>query len=272
MSHSQFLNARRPKIEGTQNLHNYFLSRSIDLDLFVMLSSLAGIMGNPTQSNYAAGNTFQDALAHHRRSKGLPALTIDVGMVTDTGWTAQNRDRIGSRIMFSAKDITTKDLMALVEHHLIDWLHYGKDATSRSPSPQVSVGVGDCPAVDARFSHVRANEARFVPSAASDLTSSKQESLEARLATVGKDDRQRVAEVIEEAFSDKLARLLSLAPENVHLTDSLASHGVDSLVAVEIRTWFRKEIGVNVAVSEILNGQRPVRDVVSEIAGQRAGA
>jgi len=50
-----------------------------------MLSSIAGITGNPSQSNYAAGNTFKDALAHHRIPQGLPALGIDGGIVTLVG-------------------------------------------------------------------------------------------------------------------------------------------------------------------------------------------
>jgi NAD(P)-dependent dehydrogenase (short-subunit alcohol dehydrogenase family) len=71
-----------PKIAGTWNLHRETLGDS--LDLFVMLSSVSGVLGNAGQCAYAAGNAFQDAFAHTRRDAGLPATAIDLGPVEDT--------------------------------------------------------------------------------------------------------------------------------------------------------------------------------------------
>jgi len=51
----------KPKIQGTYNLHNAFASEN--LDFFIMLSSVSGILGRRGQANYAAGHTFQDAFA-----------------------------------------------------------------------------------------------------------------------------------------------------------------------------------------------------------------
>jgi hypothetical protein len=72
-----------PKVAGTWNLHDYSLDHP--LDFFVVLSSVSGVLGNGGQSAYGAGNTFQDAFAHARRCAGLPALSIDLGPVEDTG-------------------------------------------------------------------------------------------------------------------------------------------------------------------------------------------
>src|SRR5271169_5260152 len=79
--------ALRPKVNGSWNLHTLLPK---DMDFFVMLSSSAGIVGSRGQGNYSAGNTYQDALAHYRVSRNLPAATIDLGMILGVGYVAEN--------------------------------------------------------------------------------------------------------------------------------------------------------------------------------------
>ena len=75
-----------PKVEGAWNLHR--ATERLPLDFFVLFSSAVSVLGSPGQGNYAAANTFLDALAHFRHRAGLPALSISWGPWAEIGLVA----------------------------------------------------------------------------------------------------------------------------------------------------------------------------------------
>ena len=74
----------RPKMMGGWLLHR--LLEDAPLDFFVLFSSAGSLLGQPGQGNYAAANAFLDALAHHRRAQGRPALSINWGAWSGLGF------------------------------------------------------------------------------------------------------------------------------------------------------------------------------------------
>ena len=101
LDEQRFNRVLHPKMLGAWNLHT--ATRDLPLEHFISFSSFSNVFGAPKQSNYNAGNSFLDALAHHRRAHGLPALTYNWGTLLGAGFvdrnekTAQYLDKLGMK-------------------------------------------------------------------------------------------------------------------------------------------------------------------------------
>jgi NAD(P)-dependent dehydrogenase (short-subunit alcohol dehydrogenase family)/acyl carrier protein len=94
---SRFADVLAPKARGAWLLHQ--LTADMPLDFFVLYSSASSLLGAAGQANHAAANAFLDGLAHYRRARGKPALSVNWGAWADIGAAAERNvaGRIGKR-------------------------------------------------------------------------------------------------------------------------------------------------------------------------------
>ena len=105
----------RAKADAAWNLHQ--LTQDLDLQAFIMFSSVAASLGSPGQGNYAAANAFLDALAHQRRAAGLPATSIVWGLWAEvSAMTSRVNDATRASMSSAAMSaLTTAEGTALLD-------------------------------------------------------------------------------------------------------------------------------------------------------------
>lgn len=240
----------RPKVNGSWNLHNAFPKKE-DLDFFLLLSSVTAITGNASETNYAAAGAYQDALATWRHKQGLPCVSIDLGNVKSVGYvhrTAGVRERMAKLGHAWLDEDTVEGIL---------------DSAVLDPSrPQIIAGIDAGPGShwdgdgssqlsrDARFAALRYRQPR---QQAGNTTSAEAEgdSLAVRLAA--STSTAEAVKMMLATITQKLADIFMLSPDDIDTTRSPVDYGVDSLVAVELRTMLTRKAGSelsNVAIMQ----------------------
>ncbi|KAF2464424.1 ketoacyl-synt-domain-containing protein [Lindgomyces ingoldianus] len=255
MSAEQWTAATSPKIAGSWNLHQQ-LPRG--LDFFILLSSVGGIIGSTGQSNYNAGNSFQDALAQYRISCGEKAVALDLAVMANEGFLAEN-DHIMDQY------IRAKQILSMSQEDLFAILDYFCNPALPLDRCQSQVVMGlELPAnVQARGDEEPAwmNQSLFKPLRS--FTASEPSVEKGVRVGIGNEVKELLnsahsliekAEIIKNTIVEKLSRLLSMAVEEMDAEKPIHHFGVDSLISVELRNWFLKVFNTDIAVFEIMGG------------------
>jgi acyl transferase domain-containing protein/NADPH:quinone reductase-like Zn-dependent oxidoreductase/ubiquinone/menaquinone biosynthesis C-methylase UbiE/acyl carrier protein len=241
--------AMAPKVMGAWNLHT--LTLDAPLDFFVLFSSLASLIGNAGQANYVAGNAFLDALAYYRRARGLPALTINWGVVGEVGHvagspeTAQRLERLGLKAMPLSETLDALDELV--------------------SSDAVQVGVADV-----EWKGLLRSMGTRTPARYSTLVSDSGAEKEGASASSGvhdilEADEAALPSLLQAYVQDHLARAMGTSPARIDTQQSLRNLGLDSLIAVEVRNRINVELGLNVPLAKFMQSDSTISALCSYV-------
>lgn len=212
-----------PKVKGTWNLHSFFPS---DVEFFVILSSMSGVMGNAGQANYSAGNTYEDAFAHYRRGIGLAATSLDIGLVTDADhfgegstFSVTSEEYIKKYSHWSSMQVTLRELLIVLRMVL-------RGDGEASSFAQLLIGVGD--GIQRRhdgtgWQEDRKFDHRIDSSATAAGPEAGQRSIGERMRRA--QDIAEVTTVVEDAIRAKIADATALAAADIDLGKPLFTFG-----------------------------------------------
>jgi NADPH:quinone reductase-like Zn-dependent oxidoreductase/acyl carrier protein len=246
-----------PKAHGAWLLHEE--TKAMNLDCFVMFSSVSSIFGNPAQGNYAAANAFLDSLAHHRRALGLPALAINWGVLGGEGYVARNERVAEFLARQGTAALTPKEVTSLMESFLtanatqmaairVDWAKWRQSFR----------GMQDNPLVQRIFeSGVEVQESG---GGSSDWRQ--------KIQSAGPDERE---DVIGQAVRDVVGSVLRVKPDSLRNDQPLTDLGLDSLMGVEIENLLESSVGVALPPTSLMRA-RTIGQIASLISEHLGGA
>ena len=270
MTHTQWIDSHRPKVQGTRNLHE---ALPPNLDFFIILSSFAGIFGNRGQANYAAACNYQDAFAQFRRSQGLKAVTVDLGIIRDVGVLAEKQGDHTLRLWeehFGIREVELHKLLKVIIEEEVN-----HDASTARTNAQIITGFAT--ATDLRRVGLDDpyyfNEPRFsvlkntISSQSGAKAAAPCNLLSASISQA--ETIESAAEVVANAIVDWLATKLQTSVTEIDPSRPVHSYGVDSLLAVEVTQWVFQRFRAAITVFELLSSV-PITSLAENIAKKSA--
>ncbi|RAH40566.1 ketoacyl-synt-domain-containing protein [Aspergillus brunneoviolaceus CBS 621.78] len=225
MAREDYLAAIKPKVQGS------------------------GLGGNAGQGNYAAGGSYQDALARYRASQGLPAVSIDFGMVSSVGVVAESKPLTHHLEKLGLRAVSEQEVWPLVAsaiRHPIrtpETCHIVTGLPRGLVRSEATAGWNR----DARFAIF---EQQTPSSSGPASRSSPEAGLRDHLAAAT--TLTEAVLVIENALVTKLAEMFSRTREGIDPSLPLAQFGVDSLVAVELRNWSVATVQADCSIFDVM--------------------
>ncbi|OJJ43495.1 hypothetical protein ASPZODRAFT_74088 [Penicilliopsis zonata CBS 506.65] len=242
-----------PKVQGSQILNE--LHQNTDLDFFLLIGSISGPAGNFHQTAYSAATEFMAGLIHQRRRRGQVGSIIHPSQLCGVGYLAgldaQHRntltDRMGSFVL------SERDFLELVAEGILA----GKPGSGRSP--EIMGGHRMVDLAEFPDAMLYRNPKYWPFFRQSGVVENQQEQhqavqpIKAQIAAAA--NLPAATEIIANNFLDRLRRKLRLPPDAVLSWETLLTEvGVDSILAVDLRSWFLTELGVDIAVLQLLGG------------------
>jgi acyl transferase domain-containing protein/NADPH:quinone reductase-like Zn-dependent oxidoreductase/acyl carrier protein len=232
-----------PKLDAAWHLHD--LTKDLDLAEFVLFSSVSGVLGSRGQGNYAAANTFLDALAQHRRASGLPARSLAWGM-----WALGMGDHLTDADIQRMSRTGMQPLSAEQGTALFD-VASGLDEAALVPVRLDARALGDRDELPPVFRGLVRRTARRA------VVAEELSGLRDRLAALP--DRERRPALLE-AIRAQAAMVLGYADaESIEADRAFSDMGFDSLTSLELRNRLAAATGLRLPATVTFDHPRPDR-------------
>lgn len=234
----RFQTVVRPKVHGAWNLHE--MTREAGVERFVLFSSVAAVFGSPGQGNYAAANSYLDGFAAMRRSRGLPALSLNWGPWAKVGMAARlGEEKLSGRGVRPIEPGTALDALG----RLLD-----SDA-------------GQAVVLDADWDRLGAMYSGGPPPLFAHLSEAS-----GTAQAVDREIKRRVLEtpqperpaLLQEYFLQQIARVTELDPAKIDPEQPMNTLGLDSLMAIELKNGIESSLGVSLPMAKFLEGPSAV--------------
>jgi acyl transferase domain-containing protein/NAD(P)-dependent dehydrogenase (short-subunit alcohol dehydrogenase family)/acyl carrier protein len=242
MSAAQLRQVMQPKAQGAWALHHAVEQQGIELEQFVLFSSIANLVGNSRQGNYCAANGFLEGLADLRRSQGKAALSINFGAIAGVGMLESDA-RIGQHLTQIglpplAVPVALRGLGRALARNLRHVAISEAAAWDRWAAYE-SVG-GTC----ATFAQLVA-----ASRAAQGHDGSLVEQLHAALREL---EEGEALGILRELITEVVAGALKTTAERLSSDQTFDSLGMDSLMSTEIKLQLEQKLGVVFSVMELM--------------------
>ncbi|KAL3430444.1 hypothetical protein BDV09DRAFT_202202 [Aspergillus tetrazonus] len=245
------------KVQGSMLLDE-LSGPDVDLDFFILFGSITGVVGNFKQTAYSAATGFQSSLVHARRARGLvgsiihPGLISGVGYITRKGsrWVQHVRKTTGS-LLLSERDLDKLFAEAILA---------GRPECDSDPEIIIGLPLIDPEQHPDIFWYSNPLTWDFIDysiKSTSQLggTLHSRGSLKAVLQSDSISSIEDITPIVSEALIAKVRSKFSVSANTiVSPATQLTDLGIDSLVAVDIRTWFATELAVDIPLLQILGG------------------
>lgn len=248
----RFMKVLDPKVSGTLNL--YRCTKDIKLDFFVSFSSISALVGNAGQANYIAANCFLDEFARAVRLTGFPALTINWGVLAESGVVARSDELNKILTQEGIHGLSNKEALEAMDRIIstnkpqigvfkIDWAQWGKMNPQGSESSRFQALVNSAATTEELGIAAKALE---IIDNIQELPETEQTEFIANMLRLG------------------MSKILKLSPDKIKYDQNLNKLGIDSLMLLELSLAIRDEFGIEITAMDLFK-QATIQQLTGEL-------
>jgi acyl transferase domain-containing protein/acyl carrier protein len=230
LTKEKFGNTLSAKANGAWNLHQLFSEDT--LDIFAVYSSVAGILGSAGQSNYAAANTFLDALIQYRRNHQLAGISVNWGTIGDVGLAAQQENRGNRLAEWGLKSIPAKELS-----QYFDKLFLSDASQVMAMDIDFNKWAESSPKISSNYFYSKV------------LSAKTEEAVEKK--SVPYTNVPSAIKYLKQKIKQVISSVTKINVQKIKEEDTFKSYGIDSLLALQIKNKLQKDLDVQLNVSLI---------------------